>query len=216
MPKVTVNKVGTFGGHKDCVYTLEMDSNPKCFYSASGDGMVVKWNLDEPDQGKLIAQVSNSVYSLCYLKSLNYLVVGHNYDGIHLIDLENNVEIKSLSLTKEAIYDIKVANNYLYVACGDGQVHLVDLFTFTLVESISKSNKSARCLDINHELGHLAVGYSDSYVRIFDLFKLNEIKSFEAHDNSVFAVKYSNDGYCLITGSRDAKIKEWEDRKSVV
>ena len=87
MPKVSVDKLATLSGHQDCVYTLEKNPEKHKFFSAGGDGAVVEWNMNDPSQGKMLAKLNNSVYALCYYKDRNVLVVGENFDGIHLIDL---------------------------------------------------------------------------------------------------------------------------------
>ena len=54
MAKIEVNKLQTLTGHNDCIYALTEGSDPRFFYTGSGDGMVVEWDLDLPKDGKLI------------------------------------------------------------------------------------------------------------------------------------------------------------------
>ena len=51
-----VNKVSKLTGHRDCVYALEQGDLPKRIFSGAGDGMVVAWELDKPEEGERIAQ----------------------------------------------------------------------------------------------------------------------------------------------------------------
>lgn len=208
--KVKVEKLSTFTGHRDCVYTLEPSMEPHLLFSAAGDGMVVQWNLDQPDQGQLIARVPASVYALHCQPVARWLWVGQNFEGLHLIDLDSRREIKSLKLTASAIFDIKSDGNALFVATGDGMVTVVDATTFAVRKHIKASDKSARCLAINPASGELAVGYSDHHIRVFDLatFALKHV--IEAHTNSVFTLQYAPDGQYLLSGSRDAHLKIWD------
>jgi len=66
MEVITVEKTATLSGHKDCVYALCPSQYSNIFFSAGGDGLVVSWNLEEPENGVLVAQVPNSIYALCY------------------------------------------------------------------------------------------------------------------------------------------------------
>ena len=208
MPKVVINKFATYTGHRDCVYTLEHSTEDKKFFSASGDGMVVEWDFLEPDNGKLIAKVANSVYALCLLKDYNQLLVGHNFEGIHLIDLTNNKELKSLKLTDAAIFDIKFFEGKIYVATGDGCLHIVDYNSFTITDTIVLSEKSVRCLAI-HPSGLLAAGDSDFGINILNISS-GLIKNIpQAHTNSVFTVSFSPDGSYLLSAGRDAHFKVW-------
>lgn len=210
MPGILVHKLYDFKGHRDCVYALEKSSTPNSFFSASGDGMVARWNLEHPDQGELIARVPNSVYALHYLADKNLLVVGHNQDGVHFIDVANKKEVGSLQLTTNSIFDIKSAGKNLFVATGDGSVYVVDLETIKPIKRITQSEASARCIAINTHTQEFAVGYSDNHIRVFSLADFSLRYEWQAHNNSVFTILYSPDGAWLTSGSRDARLKRWE------
>jgi WD40 repeat protein len=207
--KVKVEKLASFSGHRDCVYTLEQGPVPYVFYSAAGDGMVASWNLQSPDQGELIARIGASVYSLHLMPQAHQLWVGQNFDGVHIIDLESKKEIRSVKITHAAIFDIKSYEQRIFVASGDGSLIVMDAGTYTVKQQVKASAKSARCIDINPHRQELAVGYSDHTIRIFDLHTLALKQLIDAHSNSVFAVKYSPDYQYLLSGSRDAHLKVW-------
>lgn len=139
-----VEKTAQFTGHKDCVYALAKSYDSNLFLSAAGDGMVVQWNIDQPDQGELIAKVPNSVYAIHLLEALGQVLVGQNFEGIHLIDIREKKELKSLKLSDSYIFDIQHIDNKIFVACGNGEVIIVDLVNFTKIHAIKLSDKSAR------------------------------------------------------------------------
>jgi WD40 repeat protein len=205
-----ITKLDTFGGHRDCVYALESGNEPGSFFSAAGDGQVVRWQLNRPDLGELIAQVPASVYALCYEPDCNRLWVGQNYEGIHLIDPSTKTETASVKLTTAAIFDIKIYRQTAIVALGDGVVVVIDTETLAVRKHLKASQQSARCVAINPVEREFAVGYSDNMVRIFDLETLALKQVILAHTNSVFAVTYSPDFRFLLTGSRDAHLKQWD------
>ena len=78
MPSILVNKKQTLTGHRDCVYVLEKSPERGNFFSAAGDGMVVHWSLNNPDEGQLIAKLPNSIYALHYHAESSLLIAGHN------------------------------------------------------------------------------------------------------------------------------------------
>jgi WD40 repeat protein len=151
------------------VYTLEPSAVPNQFFSAAADGMVVQWDLARPDEGKLVARVPASVYALHYLPAVHQLCIGQNFDGLHVIDLDSQQEIKSVKLTSAAIFDLKSDGKNLFVATGDGVLIVVDGETFAVRKHLKASDKSVRCLAVNPQSGELAVGYSDHHIRVFDL-----------------------------------------------
>lgn len=215
MSTVQVQKLQTITGHRDCVYTLQGSSNADGFFSASGDGMVVRWSLTDPDNGEVVAKLPNSVYALHYHKASGLLIAGHNYEGIHLLDWQNKKETGSLQLTKAAVFDIASFGKHLVIATGEGTVTMVDEASLMIKQKAQHSDKSARTIAVNETSGDIAVGYSDHFIRIFDEH-LQLKAEFKGHDNSVFTLRFTPDGSYLMSGSRDARLKVWDARTGYV
>ncbi|GGZ40736.1 hypothetical protein GCM10007049_37540 [Echinicola pacifica] len=209
MSKIQVNKLNTLTGHNDSVYALVEGANPRYFYTGAGDGLVVQWDLDQPKDGKLIAKLPHSVYALEVNIENNLLFIGHNYEGVHVIDLNTNQEIWSLKITDEAIFDIKTFGNKAFVATGSGMIIVLDIQERSVIKHLKIGEKNIRVMDINPLQHHLAVGASDHSVKIFDLRNYQALSHMDDHTNSVFALRYSPDGETLITGGRDAHLKVW-------
>lgn len=210
MSRYEVVKIATLTGHRDSIYTLEGAGTEKHFFSSGADGLVAKWDLEQPETGELIANVPASVYALHYIAEKNILLVGQNFEGIHAIDVAEKKERKSIKITSAAIFDIKSLTGKIYVAAGDGTVFLLEEKTLKIVDSVKLSDKSARTIAVHPATGNIAVGYSDNYIRIFDGESLNLIKEFSAHNNSVFTLAFTPDGKYLLSGSRDAHLKIWD------
>lgn len=210
MSKIQVNKLQTLTGHNDCIYALAEGCDPRFFYTGAGDGMVVEWDLDHPKDGKLIANLPHSVYALEVDKERNLLFIGHNFEGIHVIDLEENKEIWSLKFTDQAIFDIKIFGNEAYIGTGDGVLVVLDIPSHSLKKRVKLSGKSIRVMSISPIQKHLAVGLSDHTIKILDLRNnFTPIANLIGHENSVFALSYSPDETELVSGSRDARLKFW-------
>lgn len=202
-----VEKIDTFSGHRDCVYTLERSSKSFQFFSAGGDGLVVRWDLRKPDAGELFAQIPASIYALCFDKIKNQLWVGQNFEGIHLIDVESKEEINSIKITSASIFDIKIHQNNAFVGLSDGTIVVMDVERFTVKKHIKASEKSVRDIAINALTNEFAVAYSDFSVKIFDLNDFSLKLVVNQHINSVFTLCYSPDYQYLITAGRDAHLK---------
>lgn len=215
MNKLQVTRLHSLTGHRDCVYTLQSSGIPSILFSAAGDGMVVKWDLDNPENGELIARLPNSVYALHALPGSDLLIVGHNYEGIHVLDWKNKTEIGSLQLTKAAIFDIQSYNDFIFLATGDGALIQTGK-QLSIRKEVRCSEKSARTIAVNPKNGELAVGYSDNFIRIFDLDTLVLKHEWQAHTNSVFTIRYSPDYAVLFSGSRDARIKVWDVKAAYI
>jgi len=210
MSPIQVSKLHAFTGHNDCVYTLASSVSDSVFFSGGGDGMVVKWDLTQPNQGELIARLPNSVYALHHDKKSNLLIAGHNYEGIHLLDWQLKQEVGSLKLTSAAIFDIVTTEDDILVATGEGMIIIVDRNDLRIKMKLAPSEKNARILAINPKVDEVAVGFSDNFIRVFSLRDYKLKYEFKAHENSVFALSYTPDNNFLISGSRDAHLKLWD------
>lgn len=204
-----VEKYDTFSGHFDCVYALCTGESDHNFYSSGGDGQVVKWNLQKPDLGELVARIPASVYAMAYHKPSNLLWVCQNGEGIHRINTLEKLEHSNLKISFSSIFAIQFFQNKAILAGADGLIFIVDIEKFALLKTIKASEMAARSLAINELTNELAVGFSDNTIKIFDLTDFSLKFAINAHNNSVFALKYSPDGLYLISGSRDAHLKRW-------
>jgi WD40 repeat protein len=204
-----VQKIDTFSGHRGGVYSLVEGESEHEFFSAGADGMVVYWNLQKPDLGKLVAQVPASVYALAYDKAQKQLWVAQNYEGIHVIDPDTKAEVKSLKITSSTIFDLKFFENNAYVATSDGTIIVIDIEVFAVKKHLKASDRSVRTLAFNEQTKELAAGYSDFTIKIFDTSDFSLKKVIEAHQNSVFCLQYSPNYQYLLSGSRDAHLKIW-------
>jgi WD40 repeat protein len=210
MSDIQVHKIHTLTGHRDAIYTLQPSDDSSRIFSAGGDGMVVCWNLNHPEEGELIAKLPNSIYSLHYLTRENLLIAGQNYEGIHVLDWQGKKEVASLKLGSAAIFDIQSYHNDLLIASGDGMLTIVDTEAWVVKKKLLASEKNARTIAINPMAGEVAVGYSDNWIRIFDLDTYQIKREWAAHTNSVFRLVYNPDYKLLISASRDARLKSWE------
>ncbi len=213
MLKIQVNKLHSLTGHNDCIYALTEGPDPRFFYTGSGDGMVVEWDLDNPRDGKLMAKVGHSVYALEIDKERNLLFIGHNFEGIHVIDLENSKELWSLKMTDQSIFDIKAIGNELYVGTGDGIIHIIDIEQRAVKKHIKISKKSVRVLAIDPSRRQLAAGLSDHTIKIINLADHSPLHSLDAHNNSVFGLAYAPNKPMLVSGGRDAYMNIWDTEK---
>lgn len=209
IPRVAVEKALSLTGHWDCVYTLEEGTNPQQLFSAGGDGMVVRWNLQDPEQGQLLAKLPASVYALQHVPEEELLIVGHNYQGIRLIDLKSGKETASLQLTDAAIFSLAYREGKIYVGTGDGLLIVVDKETMAVQKHLKASEKSLRSLQFSPEGNVLAAGYSDHTIKLFAADDLKPLQLLKGHQNSVFSIQYSPDGRYLLGVGRDAHIRIW-------
>ncbi len=169
--------------------------------------MVIRWDLNDPTKGTMVAKVPTSIYAIHYSVSDSILFVGQNYEGIHLLDLGRKEEKGSIKVTDKAIFDIKADESAIFVATAEGEIVVIDRSSLTIMERLKFSDQSVRTLRIVGD--KIVAGYSDAKIRVFSREKLNLIHEISAHKISVFAVLEDPAGKYLLSGSRDAHLKVW-------
>ncbi|MCB0501306.1 MAG: hypothetical protein KDD32_01380 [Bacteroidetes bacterium] len=209
MINVSIQQI--FTGHAEPIYTLAKDIDTNRFYSGSGDGFVGKWSLKSGQFEKPVAKSETTVYSLYKITDQPYLFIGLQDGVLNIIHSENNTLIKSIKLFNSGIFDMAYLPklNQLILASGDGNLGILDVASLTLLQTIHLSNKSLRCIDVSPCGDFAIIGASDHQLYFLDFREKTKIsQTIPAHKNSVFTAIYK-EGYSLITGGRDALLKEW-------
>ncbi len=205
----SVSKVTQFSGHQGSIYAIGQGSSSDFFYTGGNEGFIVEWNINLPENGKLLVKVNRPVYSFLLDQSVQILYSGTASGHLHVIDLAERKEIRNIEAHHSGIFDMLAYGQFIITAGGDGLVKIWDKVNLNLVQVLNYSNKSARTLAINHKLKLLAIGYSDYHIRVVDLNGLNLLQTIPAHNNSVFSLAFHEDESLLLSGGRDAMLKSW-------
>ena len=209
----TAHRLGTLAGHRDAVYALAGRPDSDRLFSSGADGLVVAWNAADPSQdGELLAKVENSVYALRELPALGLLAVGHNFQGVQLLDVDSRRLAFATALPPLAIFDLVYAasRQRLYCALADGTLAVLAGPEFKLEKLLRLSEKSLRCLALHEARGELAVGSSDWAAYVLDLDSLAVKHRLGEATNSVFALAYAPDGASLLAAGRDAHLRRYD------
>lgn len=205
-----IHKIAHLNAHQSSVYRiLVSEKNPKEILSAGGEGWVIRWNLSQPDIAHLLYEVEGSIFSMAYADNEKYLLIGNMTGGLYWIDtLQRTVLLKTQAHSK-GIFDIVEHQNQLFTLGGEGRLSRWDISTKRVIESLDITNKSLRSAALSKN--KMAIAASDHAIYIIDTNTFELIKYLpQAHDNSVFALKYSPDEKYLFSGGRDAQLKIWD------
>ncbi|MFN5346384.1 MAG: WD40 repeat domain-containing protein [Bacteroidota bacterium] len=201
-------------GHTAGVYDLIKISD-KEFLSASGDRLVVSWNIDQPEQGNLIARASDSIYSICYLADKNELLIGQAKGEIHFIDLSNNQERRLLKVNEKGVFSIveNKSKSKVYVLGGDGVLSVLSSADYSLIFKQKISTMKLRSVFFDEELNKIFVGCGEGMFYVFDDDTMEVIYSNQLSKQgfSVNAIIHYTDDV-LLCGGRDAHLR-WVDKK---
>lgn len=203
-----IERIDTFAGHRGAIYALCSGHEPHVFYSAGSDGWVVQWDLQKPDVGKVVAQITGSIYAMIYDSETGILWVGQNFEGVHGILVADQTRVFSIQIPQLAIYAMEIKQDQVWVGHQDGLITVIDKQARAVKKRIKagESNVRAFCLLPEEKI---AVGASDGYIRIFGAdFELK--KAWQAHVKSVFELNYQAATSSLASVGRDAYLKKWD------
>lgn len=209
---IHIKKIATCGGHRAAIYALAPGRDERHFLTGGGDGWIVEWNMDDPENGKLVALIEDRVFSLCRLPGQNRLVAGNMTGGVHWIDLDAPTQTLNVQHhINKGVFDVLAVGQWVFTAGGDGLLTRWEAATGRTLESLQLSGLALRSLSYSEQRSELAVGASDHSIYVLDVqsFKIKKVIC-EAHSNSVFAVSWSPDSRRLVSGGRDAMLKIWD------
>ena len=196
-------------GHTGGVYDL-IKMSDKEFLSASGDRLVVSWNIDNPEQGNLIARAADSIYAICFLSDTNELLIGQAKGEIHVIDLSTNQEKKLLKVNDKGVFSISEnkLKNKVYVLGGDGVLSVLDAKDYSLIAKKKVSSMKLRSVFFDANTNKLFIGCGEGVVTVFDDDRMEKL-----YNNQISKIGFSintmmdlSDEHVLC-GGRDAHLR---------
>lgn len=205
---MNITKVATLTGHNGALYTLAQGPHPYIIYSAGGEGLVVEWNLEILDSTAVIAKVPGVVYSLKLLPEKNWLLVGTDKGGLHIIDINLKREIRYLVNHTAGIFDIGYlpSKNLVITTGGDGFFSVYNANDFTLIAKPFVAEGKVRNVAINTTESLIAIASGDNKIRLYDTNTFTEQFIFEDHVLPANVSAFMPNSQFLVTGSRDAHL----------
>lgn len=207
---ISVEQVARFTGHRAAVFALAEAGHPQTFYSADGNGWVVAWNTQQPDEGRLLAQVPSNVFAMRYLTGFGLLALGSMSGALYFIDLAQNRVIDPPIQLDKAVFCLEQYGDTLFAGTGGGLLWAISLPQLRAQQVSTICSSSIRSAHQHPTLPLLALGCSNHTIYLFHTQTRQVVSQAVFHQNSVFSVKFTPNGQHLISGSRDAFLAIWQ------
>lgn len=197
----------TLNGHSAAIYNVDISPNGKMIATASGDNMVKLWNL----QGKQLNTLKGHtlpIASVNFSPDGNLIVSGGNDRTVRRWNLKGQ-ELKP-PFTGHTSFITSVAlspnNNTIASASLDGTVklwsrkgELLKTLNLTKASSVSFSPNGKIIAAASRDTGTVKLWNSDG----------NPLRSWKAHNASIYNIRFSPNGQVIATASEDNTVKLW-------
>ncbi len=194
-------------GHQAAIYALCLA--PGGFFTAAADGYLVRWQADDAELGKVVAQVEGGKFLCLTTLEGGGLVAGALDGGVHW--LYPGAEERNLHIAqhRRGVFAICRIGEEVFTGGGDGILTRWNAHTGRTLESLPLSANSLRCIAHFPAANALLVGASDGRIYTVSLPDFTLVHTVPANEPSVFAVvplpPRLGPGY--ISGGRDARLR---------
>ena len=185
-------------GHKDSIYDFVLDKETRTIYSAGAEGYVVKWDIDNPENGILVLQGGEAFYSMT--KHDAHLLLGSRNGEIFKVNLADNTLVSKQKKHHGGVF-------FIMDTTSGGEDGILSYTRNEEQRSLQVSNESLRCI-IQSE-GSYFIGASDNLIYEVDKDTMQVTRTLVGHTNSVFALTLLDEKTLVSTG-RDAMIRAWD------
>ena len=197
-PGIKIAKVAQLKGHKDSIYDFVLDKETRTIYSAGAEGYVVKWDIDNPENGILVLQGGEAFYSMT--KHDAHLLLGSRNGEIFKVNLADNTLVSKQKKHHGGVF-------FIMDTTSGGEDGILSYTRNEEQRSLQVSNESLRCI-IQSEVSYF-IGASDHLIYEVDKDTMQVTRTLVGHTNSVFALTLLDEKTLVSTG-RDAMIRAWD------
>lgn len=206
-----VQRIAQLLGHKASIYALAQGPEPHILYSAAGDGWVVEWDLREPENGQLKAQVAGNIFALHYFPERHWMAIGNMQGGVHWVDMHKGESFRNSQTHQQGVFGFLELGEELLSIGGDGTLTRWNIEKAKPLETLQLSRQRLRSIVYDETRQELLIGASDNNIYILDAQTwLLQQKIEQAHDNSVFCLAQHPRKPWLLSGGRDAHLRLWD------
>lgn len=214
--------IRTCAGHGNRVNGVAITSNGKRALSASWDGKLRYWNLENGEVIREIQGHRNAIMSVALSADGKRALSGSSDRTIRLWDLESGKEIRAFDANPQTVWDVAFSpdGKKALSGCSDGIARLWDVASGKELLAL-ETHKGGRAWTVAFTPdGKRAVTgggntfekneKTEASLRLWDLTTGKEIRSFRGHTKDVRRVAISPDGKQLLSGSFDGTMRLWD------
>ena len=125
-----------FEGHRGGVLSLAGDSMDNYFFSSGSEGLIVRWQLDSPNEGQVLTKLSGYVSALTYDKKAGLIYAAVNHKGIYVINATSGRVIRIIDLPGTSFGKVYLEQEMVIITTKLGEIILYSIRTDKIAERI--------------------------------------------------------------------------------
>lgn len=204
--------VRSFRGHEGGIKSIAYVPGKNEFYTSGTDGKVLKWALDDKEQGlQVIYSGSDIIEVLAISPGADWLACGSNNSTIRMIPLKSTGPEYILSGHKGAIKSLIYSydGKYLYSAALDHNVLKWDLSARTS-ETLSDGSFQVNSIDVSSNGRHIAGVSRDGSVIVWDPMKTADNFRPDVAGKRIRSLRFNPENSLLALGDENGTVELWD------
>ena len=125
-----------FEGHRGGVLSLSGDSQDNYFYSSGSEGLIVRWQLDKPNEGQVLIKLAGYVSSIVYSKEEEQIYAAVNHKGIYVLNAKSGSVIKLIDLPATSFGSIDLTLDFIIITTKLGEIIFLESSGYKIVKRI--------------------------------------------------------------------------------
>jgi len=199
-----------FQGHTGAVRSLVFMPQSTVFYSAGGDGKILKWSLEGNNRTPATLINNNSINrSLAISPNSNWLACGTGNSDIQLFNLKSDNQaprvltghtgwVGSLSFTPDG--------NRLISSGNDKSILVWDLSTMNY-QNIVQHDQKIRVIEVSPNGNNIAGGTDDGNVFTWNLDGSGNRLLYNGGGITIYSLTYNSNGSLIAIGDKSGNLK---------
>jgi WD40 repeat protein len=197
----------------DPVYSLCYVREKNILLAGTSTGAIHIIDLLRKEEVKILRHHTAQIFDIRYSLKQNtfYTAGGDGVLGVCSLDTFSATRILKLSTAKVRQLDLSSDEEELAVACGDGNILLLEAGTGKEKFRFSAHQFSANAVRYHPNGLTLLSGGKDAYLRVWDRqHSFAELAAIPAHNFAIYQIAFQPEGKLFATASRDKTIKLWD------
>jgi WD40 repeat protein len=204
--------VRTFEGHMCWVHAVALTPDGRYAISASGDGTLRVWDLENNRPARIFTGHTAPVRTLALTPDGRHVVSASVDRTLRVWDLESGQSVYTLEGHNTPVLIVAITRDgrRAVSASSDGMLRVWDLESGQSVCKLEGHLGSVNAVAVTPDDHRGISASSDHTLRVWDLESGQLLHTLEGHLGSVNAVAVTPDGNCAISASSDHTLRVWD------